>query len=532
MFPLAGASDAGDSIEQVQNLLLRGDRLGAVEKAVSIGDFATALLVASMCDPDTYKRVAQKYAESTFVMGSPMYTTALLFSGSLQAPSGRLSGNWGVEPDELRRTWKSHLAAIISNRTVGWDKVVLSLGDRLNEIGDIQEAHFCFMVCGCPISSPTDHETRTALLGCDHSDQSNLVLATKESLVAFERTEAYEWAKRQGNKNASFKSFQPFKLVYAMLLSDLGDPDQANQFIDTIRLTAVHKDDVQSATVSQIFKDDDVFFAAMEETKRRIRSKDTSQGTYSESFLNGESLRIRRPTTKMPGRRETPLTTTPFSANVNPPSPGPAGQDADATFISAKSNLMDVTGYSMDSPDSLKTSQRKGPLKTMSPLNEAPTSSSSTPFVSNKGAQRKPMNTAAPNAEKPPSNPFIPQPAANETSTEATKVSPPVPPTAKDSQPYTPATAISTPQERKKPKSPPNTAPPVMMGAKKKDKPSRTPAPSSGSGGFSSFKSWIIKKMNPDATECHLPDSEEQAYFDKERERKFFLLFSLTKPVY
>ena len=167
-----------------------------------IGDYATALLVASMCDPATYKRVAQKFAQSKFRSDSPMYTTTMIFSGKIEAPASRKSGNWGVKAEELRDNWKSHLASIINNRTFGWDKIVLSLGDRLNEIGYIKEAHFCYMVCGYPITSPTDEETRASLLGCDHSNSKNRTLLTEESLVAYELTEAYEWAKRLGNQHA------------------------------------------------------------------------------------------------------------------------------------------------------------------------------------------------------------------------------------------------------------------------------------------------------------------------------------------
>merc|ERR1712157_549775 len=112
----------------------------------------------------------------------------------------------------MGKNWKIHLAAIINNRTSGWDRIVISLGDRLQEIGDINEAHFCYMVCGCPIRSPNDKRAGAALLGCDFSEARNLTLLTEESLLAYERTEAYEWAKRQANQNAYFVTFQPFKL--------------------------------------------------------------------------------------------------------------------------------------------------------------------------------------------------------------------------------------------------------------------------------------------------------------------------------
>jgi hypothetical protein len=59
------------------------------------------------------------------------------------------------------------------------------------------------------------------------------------------------------------------------------------------------------------------------------------------------------------------------------------------------------------------------------------------------------------------------------------------------------------------------------MGKKKTEtKRLSTSAPSSG--GLGGLKSWFIKKLNPDATECHLPESEEQPYYDKEKKRKSY----------
>jgi hypothetical protein len=552
--------DEEDAIARVQNLLLRGDRLGAVDEAIFIGDFATALLIASMCDHETYKKVVQKYAESTFHTGSPMYTTALLLSGSLQAPPTRNSSNWGVEPKELRQSWKSHLAAIISNRTVGWDKVVLSLGDRLREIGEVNEAHFCYMVCGCPIATPTDTDARTALLGCDHSDPTSLTLSTKEALVSFERTEAYEWAKRQGNKNASFGSFQPFKLVYSMLLADCGKIDRATQFLESIRIPSISSIPEANrtrmrVTLEDIFEDSTSFALAYHQVKSQLQSRHGIKSKWSSTFLSGKELKIDDSVVQSIelSPPEAPSTTDSVLAQMNlnaslpdpndfhqSPFTGPFGHDA--TFSSAKSNLMDVTGYSVDEspirqnnlPPKTDETKRMAPVRETSAI--APTVPTNTMAndVGSKPPSQQPFmphpmpSTAAPDTQMTPApQRFTPPPMTdqknNRTGPTLEDTSPPQfqsvskPPEAKP----TPIT-VATPQERKRPKSPPATAPPVMMGKKKTEskKPS-TPAPSSG--GMGGLKSWFIKKLNPDATECHLPDSEEQPYYDKERKRKFVL---------
>ena len=71
-----------------------------------------------------------------------------------------------------------------------------------------------------------------------------------------------------------------------------------------------------------------------------------------------------------------------------------------------------------------------------------------------------------------------------------------------------------------------------MTGKKKEEKAKpATPAPASsgkpkkapGSGAFGGMKSWLIKKLNPDAQECFLPENEEQPYYDKDLKRKYKL---------
>ncbi len=459
-----------DSIVKVQDLLIRGDREHAIEEAISIGDFATALLVASMCDPDTYKRVAQKYAESRFRSDSPMYTTTMLFSGKIEAPSRRTSSNWGVNPSEVRKNWRSHLASIINNRTFGWDKIVLSLGDRLCEIGCIQEAHFCYMVCGYPITSPTNEETRVALLGCNHSDSRNRTLFTQEALAAFERTEAYEWAKRLGNQYAYFATFQPFKLIYAMLLADEGDLEQARKFVQSIQISPdparTSASAIKEVSVDQMFDDDVAFELAYNEIDQQLIKGGVGL-KYKESLLAGGSLEI----TLSKGH------TAPRNVKINEPlnsfhSRVPESDERDpsldATFMTAKSNLMDVSGYTID---------EKTPTK------PAPVLMSQPPGISELKKKEKQVPSSQPQKK----------------------------------------------QER--PKAAPATAPAVMSGKKKeeKKKPS-TPAPASsgkprkapGSGAFGGMKSWIIKKLNPDAKEIHLPEDEGQAYYDKELKRWIF----------
>ena len=522
--------DRRDSIVRVEDYLIHGKRENAIDDAIASGDFATALLVASMCDPETYKGVAQKYAETKFRTDSPMYTTTSLFSGKIDDPSF-----WGKNPDELIENWKDNLAVILNNRTMGWDKVVLSLGDKLKEIGRIEEAHFCYMVCGHPIKSPTNKNTRVALLGCNHSDAHNLTLLTNESLNAFERTEAYEWTKRQANPVAYFESFQPFKLIYAMLLADAGEITQAQEFMKSIRLPAndIARSDspeINRVSVSQMFNENEAFKLAYDEVKHQLQSKDGPKVKYAKLLESGGSLDI--DTTRVQGFTDT-------ASGPSIPRRGGNLQNIisnndpalDATFVTAKTNLMDVSGYSLDGVEHAQSS-KEGGTNVMPPVNEMNESDPKSVFLNpiSKGRAIKPPRMIGSTKR---------QTVAKDTTTNipplqsATNTKPPDNNKSEEEQPRLSMepVAASTPQvqQQQRPKSPPVTAPSVMMG-KKTDIP-KTPAPASGrktptaapsSGLFGGMKSYLIKRLNPDSKECILPDNEEQAYFDKDLKRKLF----------
>lgn len=534
-FTAEETTDESDSILRVEYLLIRGDREHAIEEAIGIGDFATALLVASMCDPETYKSVAQQYARSKFRRDSPMYMTAMLFSGKLQSPPGRNSGNWGVEPEELIQNWKYYLAAIVNNRTFGWDKVVLSLADRLKEIGSIKEAHFCYVVCGYPISNPTDNETRLSLLGCDHSDPDSRILSLGECAIAFDRTEAYEWTKRLGNSDAYFFSFQPFKLIYAMRLADMHKFEQAQKFVESIQLSAdgvrTASSSIRKVTLGQIFDDDEAFELACNEFEMQLHSNVGPRANYDEGILNGGFLEIIAPAQQNNGIKSAgPTPADKFNESLSLLQQGCTRKDPslDDTFMTAASNLMDRSDYSLDAVTEKPSASKADTKSTMPPISEKPSAFAAAP----KAASKPPAMKAAytPEYAKKPMNDPAHQPSQITTyeSPEAGTI---------------PGNKSQLQQER--PKAAPSTAPAVMA-AKATESPNKTtpkkapastgskPAKAPDSGAFRGMKSWLIKKLNPDAKECILPENEEQAYYDKDLKRWVFPgddLAELAKPM-
>ena len=493
-------SEGPDSIVRVEDHLIHGKREDAISDAITSGDFATALIVASMCGPERYQSVAQQFIEKKFHTDSPLYTTASLFSGKFDAPS------WGERPDDLIDNWKDNLAAIINNRTIGWDKLVLSLGDKLKEIGRIQESHFCYMVCGYPIESPTNKDTRLALLGCDHSsNRKNLTLSTNESLVAFERTEAYEWTKQQANPAACFSNFQAFKLIYAVHLVESHEITKAIEFISCIRFpTNIASSNISfsdGVSVSQMFEQSPALELACNELKYQLQSGLTKT-EYAQILLNGGKMNVDKATiqrtaetrnTSVSGNHEGPPNSKSRSVlnrEENHPSPGIESPN-DATFLTAKTNLMDVTGYSLDETGNERSfvvdskhaakniSQSQSTIKSVT-VNHYPSTGTNNPTKLTRRTSSVSTGIKMTTPQSQPSSTIIPP--TNDTSKVENN---------------------STPHLQQRPKSPPATAPPMMTG-KIVEKPTpKTPAPASGntipkapgSGMFGGMKSYLIKKV-------------------------------------
>lgn len=327
-----------------------------------------ALLVATMCDRECYQRAVKEYAEHALTVGSPLHTISLLFSAQLQPLAERaLDGSetnssiWGYDADELRRTWKYHLAAIISNRTVGWDKIVLTLGDRLLELGDVKEAHFCFMVCGSPLSSPSHPSSRMAIVGCDHLVPMDVALMTSEGIDAYERSEAYEWAKRLGNRSAAIQSLQPFKLIYASLLCDLGFKNTAERYLQSIRLCSglSQADQGGNAIPSPFacFADRATLANAINAFEARLHMQTAPEAKAAHHI---PAVRENNPVPPSVASSQA------LSNNIVLPN------DDDMTFVSAKSNLLDVTVLSTFEIEASSNFVRENNEKAMQEIDSHP----------------------------------------------------------------------------------------------------------------------------------------------------------------
>uniref|UniRef100_A0A0E0HJN7 Protein transport protein sec16 n=1 Tax=Oryza nivara TaxID=4536 RepID=A0A0E0HJN7_ORYNI len=174
----------------------------------------------------------QKMAYHHFVSGSPLRTLCLLIAGQpadVFNAENPVDGNYGnlhipqrpveaVNSKSMLDDWQENLAIITANRTKGDDLVITHLGDCLwKEKNEVAAAHSCYLAAELNIESYSE-SSRMCLIGADHLRCPR----TFTSPEAIQRTEVYEYAKVLGNSQYILLPFQPYKLIYAYMLVEVG----------------------------------------------------------------------------------------------------------------------------------------------------------------------------------------------------------------------------------------------------------------------------------------------------------------------
>ncbi|KAM0903518.1 hypothetical protein ACQ4PT_018612 [Festuca glaucescens] len=215
--------------QEVQNLLVSGKRKDALQYAQEGQLWGPALILALQLGDKFYADTVKKMACCHFVSGSPLRTLCLLIAGQ-QADvfnaEDPVDANYGTRqqqpaggtPVGMLDDWQQNLAIITANRTKGDDLVITHLGDCLwKEKNEVAAAHSCYLVAELNIDSYSE-SARICLLGADHLRCPR----TFTSPEAIQRTELYEYAKVLGNSQYILLPFQPYKLIYAYMLAEVG----------------------------------------------------------------------------------------------------------------------------------------------------------------------------------------------------------------------------------------------------------------------------------------------------------------------
>ncbi|KAK4262601.1 hypothetical protein QN277_028142 [Acacia crassicarpa] len=216
---------------KVQNLLVSGKKKEALQCAQEGQLWGPALVLASQLGDQFYVDTVKQMAIRQLVAGSPLRTLCLLISGqpaevfytgtSTNGFSGAVimpQQPTQFESSDMLNEWEENLAVITANRTKDDELVIIHLGDCLwKERSEIIAAHICYIVAEANFESYSD-TARLCLIGVDHFKYPR----TYASPEAIQRTELYEYSKVLGNSQFMLLPFQPYKLIYAYMLAEVG----------------------------------------------------------------------------------------------------------------------------------------------------------------------------------------------------------------------------------------------------------------------------------------------------------------------
>ncbi|XP_076918508.1 protein transport protein SEC16A homolog [Bidens hawaiensis] len=218
-----------ETAAEVQTLLVSGKKKEALMRAQEGHLWGPALVLAAQLGDQFYVDTAKKMALAQFVSGSPLRTLCLLIAGQpadVFATDAMTDGavNMFQQPTRAQSSvnsmlddWKDNLAVITANRTDD-ELVLIHLGDCLwKERSDIIAAHICYLVAETNFE-PYSDSARMCLIGVDHWNHPR----TYASPEAIQRTEVYEYSKVLGNSQFMLLPFQPYKLIYAHMLAEVG----------------------------------------------------------------------------------------------------------------------------------------------------------------------------------------------------------------------------------------------------------------------------------------------------------------------
>ncbi|KAL7238568.1 hypothetical protein ACSBR2_004624 [Camellia fascicularis] len=214
---------------EVQKLLVSGRIREALQCAQEGQLWGPALVLAAQLGDQFYGATVKQMALRQLIVGSPLRTLCLLIAGqpadvfsdtsSSSLPGGVISQHSSeIGATCMLDEWEENLAIITANRTKDDELVVIHLGDCLwKERGEVTAAHICYLVAEANCESYSD-TARICLIGADHLKFPR----TYASPEAIQRTELYEYSKVLGNPQFSLLPFQPYKLIYAHMLAEVG----------------------------------------------------------------------------------------------------------------------------------------------------------------------------------------------------------------------------------------------------------------------------------------------------------------------
>ncbi|KAK9374227.1 Sec23-binding domain of Sec16-domain-containing protein [Lipomyces chichibuensis] len=245
-----------EAISSVRELLLKGDREGAVTSALDNCLWAHALLIASTISKEKWKDTAREFIRADVLALNTAEASSLaavyeVFAGcgdeavdSLLPPGMTISGNEGSQqaPAQLTK-WRETLAMILLNRSGDDIEAIASLGKLLANYGYTYAAHTCYIFA----------RPRTVLGGPN------------------------------AGQNTIFPHLQLFKYQHALILAENGFVSEARKYLDYIG-TAI------KATSKTSFVYDVAFIQSLRELSQRLSETPASESRWLGGMIGKPSL--------------------------------------------------------------------------------------------------------------------------------------------------------------------------------------------------------------------------------------------------
>ncbi|KAF4318751.1 hypothetical protein G195_007866 [Phytophthora kernoviae 00238/432] len=483
----------------LRELLLVGDRKGAVSMAMNAHMWPEAMLIASFTDKEEYRRVLRTYLDEHYATGDPSRALFMSFADqqdkSVQEPKRLLQTHDQSAASLILSSWVSHAQILLANRTADTNKILTELGDRLwNEDNAVAAAHVCYLLAGIQVEAPMP-SSKIALLGGDHRTPKEARFYV--SPAAVQRTEVYEWAQKhsRGVSGNLMIPFQGYKLIYAMLLADHGKLETAFKYVTSMlavikAVTATMKPGTSmylEGMKNQLTVLDDRLRQHLGQDRVASVAASTSRGGGRKQggkwgLGNALSIMGKIVNRVVEGNDSNSATPSASSAGI---SGGLYASEATPPAASYPS-----TSSQQQQPPSSQTSQYSQHSQDAQPVRAAPPSFQ--PPSDNEGRSYPEMSSQ-------------PKTTGPGVTTEESVTLPPTPVDA----------AMNSGPASDKGKSSPRM---------KKSARSKTPPPSNsskGSGWLSGLSSFIATKMNPEAKVAKLGEQMD-AYFDEETKRWVF----------
>ncbi|XP_057487137.1 protein transport protein SEC16B homolog [Actinidia eriantha] len=240
---LPSAGDIQATALEIQKLLISGRKEEALHCAKEGQLWGPALVLAAQLGDQLYGDTVKQMACHQLATGSALRTLCLLIAGqpadvfSTSTSTSSLPGAVNIsQPSSevgaicMLDKWEENLAIIMANRTKDDELVVIHLGDCLwKERGEVLAAHICYLVAEANFE-PYSDSARICLIGADHWKFPR-TYATPE---AIQRTELYEYSKVLGNSQFILQPFQPYKVIYAHMLTEVGKVTDSLKYCQAI----------------------------------------------------------------------------------------------------------------------------------------------------------------------------------------------------------------------------------------------------------------------------------------------------------